>query len=143
MAGLLTAGAVRAQDPAIAPGSAQWREIFQPAYTKPTELPADSPLRKSLFELLRPPTELALKEKVRFEGSLRVFKNWAFFVGRVVGADGKRAKTQALDDDTTVGLWLRTADGWRLVDHDVGSTDAFWVVWTEQYGVPTALILGK
>ena len=140
---LLSIGAVRAQDPSITPGSPRRCETFQPPYTKPTELPADSPLRKSLFDLLRPAVARDVKGTVRFEGSLRVFKNWAFFLGRTVDANGKRVRELALDDSDTVGLWLRTADGWRLVDHDVGSSDAFWLGWTEQYGAPAALIRGN
>ena len=141
--GLLGFGAVRAQEPPITPGSPQWRETFQPPYTKPTELPVDSPLRRSLFDLLRPVVARDVKGTVRFEGSLRVFKNWAFFLGRTVDANGKRVRGLVLDDSDTVGLWLRTADGWRLVDHDLGSSDAFWLGWTEQYGAPAVLFRGE
>ena len=37
-------------------------------------------------------------------------------------------------------LWLRTRDGWRLVDFSFGHSDAFFVVWPEQYGVSRKLL---
>lgn len=129
-----------AEESALAPDSEAWRETFKPPFAKPTELPADMPLRRELFDLLRPRIERDAKRPVRFEGSLRAFKNWALFTGRTVDANGKSVKLPPMGNDDTVALWLRTRDGWRLVDFSGGHSDAFYIIWPEQYGVPKALL---
>jgi hypothetical protein len=129
-----------AQQEVIRPDSREWRELFDPPFTVPQEIPATSPLRKQLFELLRSPIERLAKRPVRFEGSLRAFKNWALFTGGTVDAQGASVKLPPMDNNDTVALWLRTRDGWRLVDYSGGHSDAFHVIWTEQYGVPRQLI---
>ncbi len=110
--------------------------LFDPAHPKPTELPAGSKLRAELFDQLRKKTDSA----TRFQGSLKVFRNWAFFSGRTVDKAGKSIKHPPMDNDDAVGLWLRTRDGWMVVNYDFGHSDAFFVVWPEQYGVPRALL---
>ena len=45
-----------------------------------------------------------------------------------------------MGNNDTVALFLRTCDGWRLVDFSGGHTDVFWLVWAEQYGVPKPLL---
>lgn len=122
----------------ISPGSEEWKGIFDPPYEAPTEVPKDSPLRKTLFDLLRPAMEKKTKQKVLFEGTLRAYKNWAVFTGRTVNADGSSVKFPPMDNDDTAALWLRTKDGWRLVDYNGGHSDAFYIIWPEQYGVPKA-----
>ncbi|GEP43898.1 hypothetical protein [Brevifollis gellanilyticus] len=140
---LLAAGSAlpaSAEDPIIQPGTDLWRDAFDPPFTKPAEVPKDTPLRKQLFDLLRPKIEREAKRKVQFEGSLRAFKNWALFSGETVDADGKSVKFPPMDNTDTVALWLRTREGWRLVDHSTGHSDAFYIIWHEQYGAPKALV---
>lgn len=139
-AGFLFACAVCAEEPAIAPGSPEWREIFDPPFTQPTEIPAKSELRKTLFDLLRPRVEKAAKRPVQFEGSLRAFKNWALFMGRTVDAKGDSVKLPPIGNDDTVALWLRTREGWKLVDFGAGVSDAGHIIWAEQYGTPKELL---
>jgi hypothetical protein len=143
MACLLLAGSVlpvTAEDLIIQPGTDLWREMFDPPFTKPAEIPKDMPLRKQLFDLLRPKVERVAKQKVQFEGSLRAFKNWAMFTGRTLDTDGKSVKFPDLGNDDTAALWLRTNEGWRLIDHSTGHSDAFFAIWHEQYGAPKELV---
>lgn len=135
-----TSALIYAEESMLAPGSREWREMFDPPFTEPAEIPTDSPLRRTLFEQLRPHIQREAKIPVRFEGSLRAFKNWAFFIGRTVDAKGKSVKLPPIDNDDTVALWLRTRAGWRLVDFSAGHSDAFHIIWPEQYGVPKALV---
>ena len=114
----------------------EWAKVYDPPYKVPTELPADSPLRKELFGLLR----LKATPQHKFEGSLKVFRNWAVFLGRTVDKEGKRIKNLPMDNDDAAALWLRTKDGWKLVDFSFGHSDAFFVVWPEQYGVSRELL---
>ena len=140
-ASLLCAGAVQAQEAAIAPGSPQWVVTFDPPYAAPTEIPADSPLRRTLFDLLRPSIERVAKRPVQFQGHLRAFKNWALFVGSTVDKEGRAVKMPpTADNNDMVGLWLRTWEGWKLVDCRSGDSHDSWLAWTQQYGVPWALI---
>ena len=137
--GLLLISAV-AQQEVIRPDSREWRELFDPPFAKPQEIPLDSLLRRELFELLRPPIARLAKQPVRFEGSLRAFKNWALFTGDTVDGKGRPVKFPPLDNSDTTALWLRTRDGWRLVDYSAGHSDVFYGIWAEQYGTPTELL---
>lgn len=129
-----------AEEVLVTPGSSEWREIFEPPFTQPTELPTDMPLRQELFDQLRPRLDKIAKRPVRFEGRLRAFKNWALFIGRTLDPDGKSMKLPPMDNSDTAALWLRTCDGWRLVDFSGGHSDAIHIVWHERYGVPKSLI---
>ena len=123
---------------AIEPGSELWRAVFNPPYLTPTELPAHSALRKQLFDKLRPRIEKLAKTPVRFEGSLRAFKNWAVFTGQSLDANNKELRFDTPDglDAVTTAIWLRTRDGWTLVDFYAGLSDGFYPMWFEQFGVP-------
>jgi hypothetical protein len=133
-------GSAFAQEPGISPGSREWRELFDPPFTEPREIPSSSPLRKELFELLRPHIARLAKRPVRFEGTLRAFKNWALFDGATVDEKGTPVQFPPIDNSDTTALWLRTHAGWRLVDYSAGHSDAFYIIWSDQYGVPKELI---
>lgn len=122
------------------PGSEEWKNLFDPPYTKPTELPKDSALRKKLFDLLRPKIEKEAKRAVLFEGSLMAFRNWAVFIGRAVDAKGNSVKMGDLENSDVAGLWLRTESGWQVVESSGGHSDAFYLIWSEKYGVPKELL---
>ena len=134
---LMAACILQAQsEPMVPSSSSQWAEVYQPPYKVPTELPADSALRSDLFELLRS----RVTPEHRFSGSLKVYRNWALFVGRTVDKNGNSLKHPPLDNDDSVALWLRTKQGWRLVDFSFGHSDAFYIIWPEMYGAPAELL---
>ena len=85
---LIFAYPLSAEKPLALPGSEMCRGIFDPPFTKPTELPAESPLPKTLFQHLRPLNEKMAWRQVQFADSLRVFKNWALFTGMTEEATG-------------------------------------------------------
>lgn len=124
----------------IQPGSQDWRELFDPPVAKPTEVPVNSGLRRTLFDQLRPQIEREAKRAIQFRGTLRTFKNWALFEGSSVDSKGNSVKLPPMDNDDTVALWLRTRDGWRLIDFSGGHSDVFYIVWSEKYGVPGDLL---
>jgi hypothetical protein len=112
-----------AEPPTIKPGSEEWRMVYEPAFEKPTELDADSELRKSLFNLLRPRAEKIAKQAVKFQGNLRVYRNWAFFSGSSVDANGKPVEYPELGNSDTVALWhcgceRSTAGSWSISPQD-------------------------
>lgn len=124
-----------AQSP-VTPDSSEWAEIYDPPYKTPTELPPDSALRSELFGILRGKAT----PQTRFSGSLKVFKNWALFIGRTVDQKGESLKHPPMDNDDALGLWLRTSEGWKLVDFSFGHSDAYFVMFPQQYGVPSELV---
>lgn len=136
----LVLGLSAAEPSTIKPGSEEWRSLYEPAFEQPTELEMDSELRKNLFNLIRPRAEKIAKQEVKFRGSLRVYRNWAFFSGSSIDADGKPIEYPELGNSDTVALWLRTLDGWKLVDFAAGHSDAFFIIWPEQYGMPAKLL---
>jgi len=126
-----------AQEERIHPDSREWRELFDPPFTEPREIASSSPLRKELFELLRPAIARPAKRPVRFEGSLRALKNWALFIGSTVDEQGASVKFPLVDNSDT---WLRTRAGWHLVDYSAGHGDVFYSIWAQQYGTPKELL---
>jgi hypothetical protein len=137
MTTLLAAFFLQAQSqPMVPPTSSEWVDVYDPPYKVPTELPADSTLRGDLFDLLR----VKVTPQHRFTGSLKVYRNWALFVGATVDKKGEPLKHPPHDNTDSVAIWLRTSQGWRLIDFSFGHSDAFYLLWSEKYGVPAELI---
>lgn len=112
-------------------------EFYAPTTKIPTELKIGSDDRKLLFSILRRETD----GKVKFAGSLKVCKNWAFFGGRTVNPDGSpRVIVDNMGNTDACALWLHTAQGWKLVDFSFGHSDAFFTIWPQQYGAPKELL---
>jgi len=128
------------QKPMIEPGTADWRELYDPPSSQPQEVASNNPLRKQLFDQLRFRLNSKIKSKLLFEGSLKAFKNWAVFVGNSVDDSGKPIKFPPMDNSDTAALWIRTKAGWQLVDYSSGHSDAFFPIWHERYGVPKELV---
>jgi len=120
----------------ISPSSEEWEYTYNPPYMVPTEIPVGLPLRKDLFNILRSKT----KPETQFLGSLKAFRNWAIFLGRTVDQEGNSIKNPPYHNDDAVALWLRTQDGWILVEHSFGHSDAYFIAWPEKYGVPRELL---
>lgn len=132
---------VCAQEFSGAPGSEQWRALYNPPYSKPTEIPREQGLRKDLFDLLRPKMErLAKADGIKFQGELKSYKNWAFFMGSVLDSNDRAIRFDPSENTDAAALWLHTKDGWKLVDYAVGFSDPFYWQWAEQYGVPRSLL---
>ena len=138
---IVSAGLSLGQDFSGQPGSEQWKALYDPAYATPTELPREVPLRKQLFDLLRPKIEQVSAERgVRFQGDLKAFKNWALFVGSTLDAKDRAIKFPPTDNTETAALFLRTKDRWVLVDFAVGFGDVSYWAWADQYGAPKKLL---
>lgn len=124
----------------IKPNSPEWKETFEPAFTVPTDLPR-SALRTQLFDMLRLSIERQTPTRpIQFQGELKAFKNWAFFGGTAVDKSGNSIAFEPSGNTETAALWLRTREGWKLIDHAVGFGDPFYWIWAEQYGAPRQLL---
>ena len=141
LAFFLLASAALAEDFTVDPGSDLWKELFNPPYTKPTEIPRDNALRKQLFDLLRPGIERAAKKQgVKFQGELKAFKNWVLFTGSTLDSKERPVAFEGSENSETCALWLRTRDGWKLIDFAYGFGDVAWLIWIDQYGAPKKLL---
>ena len=131
----------RAEEFSIPESSQLWTKVYDPPYRVPTEIPKGSDLRKSLFDQLRPKiAALVQGKKILFNGTLKAYRNWAFFNGETVNTAGHPIGLPPNDNSDTAALWLRTRDGWRLVDYRGGHSDVFYTVWPAQYGVSKKLL---
>jgi hypothetical protein len=77
---------------------------------------------------------------IRFQGELKAFKNWAFFLGSVLDSKDRAIQFPPVDNTETAALWLRGREGWRLVNYAVGFGDPFYWQWADQYGAPRELL---
>lgn len=125
----------------VSRNSELWGEIYDPPYKQPTEISKGSDLRKTLFDQLRTRiSALVDGRKVLFSGSLKAYRNWAFFTGETVDSNGNSVPIGELENSDTAALWLRTVDGWQLVDFSGGHGDVFYEIWPEQFGAPKTLL---
>src|SRR6056297_3364649 len=127
---------LKAQQLEYGPDPEEWKWLYKPAYKTPTEIPRGDPLRKQLFDLLRPALEKISKEPLLFQGSLVSYRNWALFQGSSLNKDQQPFGYPDGGNSDTVALWLHTAEGWKLVDFSGGHSDVFYQIWAEKYGMP-------
>lgn len=124
----------------ITPSSPVWSDIYAPDYKTPTELKPSDPLRKGFFEQLRKSVgskKTGKKDTLPlFKGTLKTFKNWAFFEGEAIDNAGRAIAFQPFENSDAVALWINTQNGWILVAYSVGHSDVFYDIWPAQYGAP-------
>lgn len=80
----------------------------------------------------------------------RLAEKWAFLYGSIASASGgpvdysgtSLAEAAALGraSSTYAALLQQGPAGWKLVKSVVGPTDPAWMLWAEEYGVPTSLL---
>lgn len=140
LADLDIAGLAKEPEPAL-PGSERWHDLFEPDYIAPKELPL-GPLRKQLFESVRPLVQAAARQHpLHFDGSLKVYRNWAWFTGKALDAKGRPVKFPETREEDACALWVRTDSGaWLVVDFATGYTDYFFGTWCAMYGAPIELL---
>jgi hypothetical protein len=142
VAGVLALPAAIAEPaPSVAPSDAEvyGADFFQTFSAVPIELPADSPLRHELFDSIRK----SIPPDHKFEGSLKVYRNWAFG-GETVDAKGN-IYYYPNGGSASAALWLRTGEGeqiaWELVAVVVGAPyDMPYKSWPYRYGAPYLLL---
>ena len=60
-------------------------------------------------------------------------------MGVTVDKKGEPVKHPPQDNTDSVAIWLRTSQGWTLIDYSFGHSDAFYLLWSEKYGMPAEL----
>ena len=129
-----------AEDLMIKPGTEDWKRSYEPDATEPVEIERDNALRKELFSLARPKIEKKAGKPVLFNGSMKGYRNWALFQGSVEDKNGVAIDFGEFESDAAVALFLKTINGWVLVDAEAGHTDVFYELWIEIYGMPKKLL---
>ena len=98
------------------------------------------PLRKTLFNVMRPAFEKELKQKVIFGvREIRVYQNWAFLQGQPYQPDQspinykKTRYQEAIREGFFGGEYaalLHKVNGqWKLVTYNIGHTDVVYANW--------------
>jgi hypothetical protein len=120
------------------------------AQVSPFEVKPGNPLRKTILNTIRTPTEAELGQKVEFMVSLIQAKgNWAFAYGQLQQPGGQAIdyslfKDKDLAEQAAGGLFdnnfqalLQKKKGkWVIVERALGCTDVCWANWFEVKGVP-------
>ncbi len=120
------------------------------AQVNPHEVKVGNPLRKTILNTIRTPTEAELGQKVEFLVSTMLSKgNWAFVHGMLQQPGGAQLETKKFSDKdyaqlASEGLFdhnfqalLQKKKGkWTIVERALGCTDVCWANWLEKKGVP-------
>jgi hypothetical protein len=118
------------------------------------EIKVGNPLRKTVLDVIRQPTEAELGQKVEFVVSVMLSKgDWAFAHGQLQQKGGakldytkftdKATREQAnegLFDDNFQALLRRKNGKWTIVKRALGCTDVCWSDWGQTKGVPREVI---
>jgi hypothetical protein len=108
------------------------------ASSQPTEVPKGSKLRATLFDLARPAIENQAGQPVKFAGSLKQLKDWAFFAGKIVDAKGSTIEIDGISD--TFAIWRQTNGQWMFLAGGAGISDTgFHEEWINK-GAPRGLL---
>lgn len=109
------------------------------------------PIRKTLFNAMRPAFERELKQKVIFEVAIiRVCQDWAFLLGRPLQPSQKPINYKLVPggqeviegrvDDGYSALLHKINGKWKLVTYNLGATDVVWGDWWKRFHAPKAVI---
>ena len=120
---------------------------------KPTNLPANHPLRKPILDGLRVLVEKDIKQKVTFRvATLRILGDFAFIkceprtpADKPIDFKKTRYKSDIeqgfWDGPTCWGLVRKLKGKWTGIVQVIGPTDVAWSDWTEKpYNAPKALL---
>ncbi|MDF1657550.1 MAG: hypothetical protein P1U58_08050 [Verrucomicrobiales bacterium] len=129
-----------AQELEYKPGTEEWKMLYDPPFETVQKIKPGNALRKELFNILRPKLEAEAGEPILFTGDIEVFRNWALFQGASLDKKGEPIAYPEMGNSDTVALWLRTREGWKLVDYSGGHSDVFYIVWPEMYGMPKEIL---
>ncbi len=112
---------------------------------------AGDPIRKTLFNAMRPAFEKDLNQKVIFKvDEIRVYQNWAYVGGEPLRPDQgpldyKRTKYAGAVQAEIFGydysaLLHKINGSWKLVTFDIGATDVVYADWWKRFRAPKAVM---
>lgn len=121
----------------------EWEQIFTTKSRTPIQISRTSPQWTEIIASFKPHFKANTPPGSQLSGSLTAFKNWALFSGDTTDPnDTPITPPDGFSSDTTI-LFLKTRDGWQVVDYGLGHSDAFYIIWTAQYGMPIELLTQK
>ena len=121
----------------------EWDELFITKSKTPISASSNSKIGTKPLQLLQPEVKKFKPSDLKLRGQFKFFKNWAFFSGELVNKKGEATTPDDCVSSDSVALFLKTIDGWKVVDHGIGISDAFFIVWPSQYGAPVELFTSE
>ena len=120
------------------------------AQVSPFEVKSGTPLRKTLLNTIRTPTEAEMGQKVEFMvNGIMAKGKWAFAYGQLQQPGGKALDTalftdkdyremaaEGLFDNNFQALLQQKKGKWVIVKRALGCTDVCWLDWKGVKGVP-------
>ena len=122
--------------------------IAQDKVTSPGQ---GTPERKAILDALRPTLEAELKAELVFVVSdIRASAEWAFVMAQPQRKDGKKLDGKKIygehfehmDGLTLTAVLRKKSNQWRLLAHQVGSTDVWWAEYCEQKSAVVRQVMG-
>ena len=95
---------INAQDLQAPKGSEFWDQLYDPPFQNPQEIPTSNPLRKELFNQLRPKLEAIAKQPLLFKGKLKAYRNWAMFMGQGLDENERPVVYDEFESSTVLAL---------------------------------------
>ena len=74
------------------------------------------------------------------EGNLKVMGNWAFLLGGTVNKAGEAVTPPDAVSSDSVVLFRKVDGKWRVVEHGIGISDAYYLGWNETHDLPKGLM---
>ena len=87
----------------------------------------------ALIAACQPILVLGTEPGTRLEGDFSVMDDWAFFLGNTVDAMGRPVTPPDGVSSDAVILFREVYGEWRVIDHGLGISDAFYLGWARQH----------
>jgi hypothetical protein len=118
----------------------EWDEIYSVKSRTPITLAIEAKETQPILDAFMPLFKKRTPAGSKLVGDIKAFKNWALFTGYSADPKGNQITPKdGIASDTTV-LFLKTREGWTVVDYGLGHSDMFYIIWPAQYGVPVELL---
>lgn len=118
----------------------EWDEIYSVKSRTPITLVIEAKEARPILDAFMPLFKKRTPAGSKLVGDIKAFKNWALFTGYSADPKGNPiTPNDGTASDTTV-LFLKTREGWTVVDYGLGHSDRFYIIWPAQYGMPVELL---
>ncbi len=118
----------------------EWDDIYSVKSRTPVFVAQGSKEASAILDAFLPIFKKRTPAGAQLIGEIKAFKNWALFAGYAADSKGNQITPKdGIASDTAV-LFLKTREGWAVVDYGLGHSDMFYIIWPAQYGVPVELL---
>ena len=118
----------------------EWETLYVTKPRTPTIVELDSEYGREIMKAFETIFQKRTPKGAKLVGRITAYKNWALFGGYTASANGDQITPEdGIASDTTI-LFLKTREGWTVVDYGLGHSDMFFIIWPAQYGAPVELL---